>query len=34
MKIVFNNVRGSGQFEKRNEVWRLVSEKKLFVLCL
>jgi len=34
MKIISYKVRGLGGFEKRNEVRKLVGEKKPFVLCL
>jgi len=34
MKIISYNARGVGGFEKRNEVRKLVGEKKPFVLCL
>jgi len=34
MKITFWNVRGLGSFEKRKEVWKLVGEKKPYILCL
>jgi len=34
MKIVSWNVRGLGGFEKRREVWKLVSEKSPFIVCI
>jgi len=34
MKILSYNVRGLGTFEKRNEVRKLVTDNKPFVLCI
>jgi len=34
MKIISFNIRGLGAVEKRREIWRLVSDRKLTVLCI